>query len=214
MRCMRRSARPNRQGARSRRNEERVGAAGVSSVRGEASASRPLSGLLLSSVPALGLRGCEAPVRSERPVSPVRSSSRRSALRPRPLVVPGLCSRLVVVHRSRDASRALCTARARAEVDWAMVVLERDRRSASDWKANESPRGTWFPLPVSGTWVIGVRTMAGARVMVHVCCPDCGRVCYLAHDIGPDGTLHPSLVCPHQGCTWHVMARLADWPGP
>jgi hypothetical protein len=31
------------------------------------------------------------------------------------------------------------------------------------------------------------------------------------HTIADDGTVMPSVVCPHQGCTWHVWVRLLDW---
>lgn len=56
-----------------------------------------------------------------------------------------------------------------------------------------------------------------ALVYVEVCCPQCGAHLMLSreqHKIGADGTITPSLVCPNAraGCTWHVFARLDQWP--
>lgn len=31
------------------------------------------------------------------------------------------------------------------------------------------------------------------------------------HKIAPDGTVTPSVVCPHEGCTWHEHVRLVGW---
>ena len=32
------------------------------------------------------------------------------------------------------------------------------------------------------------------------------------HSISPDGTVSPSVVCQHDGCTFHEYIRLEDWP--
>ena len=31
------------------------------------------------------------------------------------------------------------------------------------------------------------------------------------HAIADDGTVTPSIVCPHEGCDWHVFGALEDW---
>jgi len=31
------------------------------------------------------------------------------------------------------------------------------------------------------------------------------------HRIDLDGVISPSVVCPHEGCSWHVLARLIGW---
>lgn len=43
-------------------------------------------------------------------------------------------------------------------------------------------------------------------------CPSCGKFFSLTdHKIQSDGTVHPSLVCPSEGCNFHEMAILEDW---
>lgn len=74
--------------------------------------------------------------------------------------------------------------------------------------------------PALGSWFLSGK--APLRV-VCVRCPDCGRdstlhiTCTTAPDTGHriaiDGVVRPSIVCPHAGCSWHVWARLASWPG-
>ena len=32
-----------------------------------------------------------------------------------------------------------------------------------------------------------------------------------AHEIAPDGTVTPSVVCPEDECDWHEMVRLDGW---
>ena len=45
-----------------------------------------------------------------------------------------------------------------------------------------------------------------------VCCPDCGNVASLSqHTVDPDGSVHPSLVCPHDGCKFHEWVILDEW---
>lgn len=44
-------------------------------------------------------------------------------------------------------------------------------------------------------------------------CPN-GHVSLLSyehHSIATDGTVSPSIVCPRNGCDWHVMGRLDGW---
>lgn len=73
----------------------------------------------------------------------------------------------------------------------------------------EVPRFPWaLPgTPVSeppGPW------WALTGETVTVCCP-AGHTGLLDHDVAADGTVTPSLVCPGDGCTWHVNARLEGW---
>jgi hypothetical protein len=45
-----------------------------------------------------------------------------------------------------------------------------------------------------------------------VVCGDCRRYLTLkGHAVAPDGTVSPSVVCPHAGCKWHVHLRLDGW---
>jgi len=65
-----------------------------------------------------------------------------------------------------------------------------------------APRGSW--------WVAG-------NDHVSVKCPLCGGCASLkrpngeGHDIGADGTVSPSIVCPYTPCAWHVWGKLEDW---
>lgn len=42
-------------------------------------------------------------------------------------------------------------------------------------------------------------------------CPQGHHGTLTDHDIGADGTVTPSAVCPHDGCTFHENVRLVDW---
>jgi hypothetical protein len=46
-----------------------------------------------------------------------------------------------------------------------------------------------------------------------IACPACGGWFSLVknHTIASDGTVSPSVVCTHPGCTWHVFVRLDGW---
>lgn len=64
----------------------------------------------------------------------------------------------------------------------------------------DEQKGVW-----KGARRDGVRT-------ANVSCGKCGRVASLSgHTISADGTVSPSLVCPHEGCDWHVWVRLMVW---
>lgn len=44
-------------------------------------------------------------------------------------------------------------------------------------------------------------------------CPTCGRLfCLANHAIAADGSVSPSVVCPHPGCSFHEFVRLLGWP--
>lgn len=60
---------------------------------------------------------------------------------------------------------------------------------------------TWFPV----TRENGART-----AMLN--CPVCGQTASLVeHEIGADGTVSPSVVCPYAGCVFHDYVRLVGW---
>jgi hypothetical protein len=43
-------------------------------------------------------------------------------------------------------------------------------------------------------------------------CPGCDRHASLSgHEIKDDGCVHPSLVCPRDGCEFHEFVKLEDW---
>lgn len=46
--------------------------------------------------------------------------------------------------------------------------------------------------------------------LVILRCGECGKTSTLRHSIADDGTVSPSLVCPH-GCGWHVWGCLEGW---
>ena len=50
----------------------------------------------------------------------------------------------------------------------------------------------------------------GERRSATLVCPN-GHRAALDHDIAADGTVSPSVVCPEDGCDWHVHVRLVGW---
>lgn len=46
--------------------------------------------------------------------------------------------------------------------------------------------------------------------VVTISCPNCGRIGALDHHVKADGTVSPSLVCPHH-CGFHRQGRLEGW---
>jgi hypothetical protein len=69
------------------------------------------------------------------------------------------------------------------------------------------------PWSSPGTYTRVTSTSGVASAIVV--CPRCKRGASLSHDgghtIAVDGTVSPSLVCPYDGCDWHVYARLEGW---
>jgi predicted RNA-binding Zn-ribbon protein involved in translation (DUF1610 family) len=60
-----------------------------------------------------------------------------------------------------------------------------------------------------GTWK-GLLTPEGRKASFT--CPKCGQLGSLAdHNIAPDGTVSPSVVCPTAGCDFHEFIRLEGW---
>ena len=70
---------------------------------------------------------------------------------------------------------------------------------------------------VLGRWEGDLGSWRGLKVGLHhrsasVTCPNCGRTATLTdHDIAADGTVTPSLVCPHGGCGFHDHVKLVGW---
>lgn len=63
-----------------------------------------------------------------------------------------------------------------------------------------STPGTWRQLDDQG------------KRSASINCPQCGRGGTLTdHEIAPDGTITPSVVCPHPGCSYHDMGKLDGW---
>lgn len=59
-----------------------------------------------------------------------------------------------------------------------------------------------------GTWK-GGQTPTGQTALF--CCPN-GHIGSLTdHEIGPDGKVTPSVVCPHDGCGFHEFIQLEGW---
>ena len=43
-------------------------------------------------------------------------------------------------------------------------------------------------------------------------CPSCGHLfCLPDHNINAVGSVSPSVVCPHPGCTFHEFVQLQGW---
>lgn len=86
-----------------------------------------------------------------------------------------------------------------------------------------APPGSWWWMP-AGSAVAGIEECTQTHC-VRIKCPLCQNCATLrdamilgprrdgtrGHDIAKDGVVSPSVVCPHNGCTWHVMAKLDGW---
>ena len=75
------------------------------------------------------------------------------------------------------------------------------RRDAS--MSRDAPL-TWRP----------VRIGSSERFTAMVVCANGHSGLLEDHEIGPDGTVSPSLVCPEVGCPWHETIRLDGWGLP
>lgn len=59
-----------------------------------------------------------------------------------------------------------------------------------------------------GSWKL---IMQDSRMVVRVACPGCGvKGTLLDHEIAPDGTVSPSLLCP-DACGFHEEVQLEGW---
>lgn len=54
-------------------------------------------------------------------------------------------------------------------------------------------------------------TDPGFKTKAWVHCPRCDRRSALDHDIGADGKVSPSLVCPYDDCDFHDYVTLEGW---
>lgn len=86
-----------------------------------------------------------------------------------------------------------------------LVHLKRWTKQPGQITERDMPRGHWFPLSK------GDRECSPDGVHAIITCPDCGKSCALKHTVAADGTVTPSMVCPHKPCPWHVWGVLDDW---
>lgn len=77
------------------------------------------------------------------------------------------------------------------------LVLIARAREDDLWLTDPGPR-----------WRLG---LCDGAAQVWVACTQGHRANLAAHTIDADGTVHPSLVCPVEGCGWHVWGQLQDW---
>lgn len=63
-------------------------------------------------------------------------------------------------------------------------------------------------LLMKGTWRLW---KGGERPCVFFCCPKCGELGMLDHEVNADGTITPSVQCPKAQCTFHETVRLLGW---
>ena len=70
-----------------------------------------------------------------------------------------------------------------------------------EWKGGVGVPGTWH----GGVKADGTRTAS-------ICCPECKKIASLTdHEIRSCGVVTPSVVCPRDGCGWHVFVQLEGW---
>lgn len=66
---------------------------------------------------------------------------------------------------------------------------------------DKNQRGTWK------RWDAGPQGQTAAFT-----CPKCGGIAMLIdHEIGPDGAVSPSVVCPNEKCDFHEYIKLEGW---
>lgn len=69
---------------------------------------------------------------------------------------------------------------------------------------NDHKPGTWKALLLP----LGRKYVRSATVT----CPECGKVASLSdHQIGDDGTVSPSLLCPYDDCNFLEYVQLEGW---
>lgn len=68
---------------------------------------------------------------------------------------------------------------------------------------------TWPPPP--GAWLVLLKCEGGRSV--HLTCGKCGKQTgtLADHTIAADGTVTPSIGCPHDGYDWHIFGVLEGW---
>ncbi len=70
---------------------------------------------------------------------------------------------------------------------------------------------TLKPGDERGQWKRLLRSPHDGGLTATLTCPDCGQFATLDHDIKEDGTVHPSVVCPYDGCNFHDYIKLEGW---
>jgi hypothetical protein len=70
------------------------------------------------------------------------------------------------------------------------------------------PEDIWLKKP--GVW--RPAKIENDKRTATVSCPKCGKSASLSdHEIAADGAVTPSLVCPHEPCTFHEFVKLEGW---
>ena len=62
-----------------------------------------------------------------------------------------------------------------------------------------------------GTWK-GLKTKDGRKASFT--CPNGHTGVLTDHEILADGSVHPSVVCPTDGCNFHEFIKLEGWSAP
>lgn len=77
------------------------------------------------------------------------------------------------------------------------------------WEVPIEP-GHWVDLP-KGHWTRTAQPTWKGRT-VFLCCPVCGQVASIPHQINAQGVAHPSVACPYTPCPMHLMpVTLEGW---
>lgn len=90
----------------------------------------------------------------------------------------------------------MTTAFTRFEGLGASPISENSTERASLWDIWPEREKDWYPLA----------TVACANGHLATIDPK-------IHSVSADGTLSPSYVCPHEGCTFHEFVRFEGWMG-
>jgi hypothetical protein len=71
------------------------------------------------------------------------------------------------------------------------------------WKAStpNPPAGHWAPCHPATV----------KRFKASMTCPAGHGLVLKGHHIFPDGRVHPSVVCPNPGCSFHEFVKLEGW---
>jgi len=55
------------------------------------------------------------------------------------------------------------------------------------------------------------KLLSGEKISASIVCPNGHYGVLIDHDIGSDGTVSPSVVCPEEGCKFHDYVKLLGW---
>jgi hypothetical protein len=74
-------------------------------------------------------------------------------------------------------------------------------------RVSQLQTGHWAPF-IYGGWLGALPE----KQTVSIRCPICKRLfCLAKHNVALDGSVSPSVVCPHRGCIFHQFIRLLDY---